>query len=354
MKKIFLVIFGLIMALTSLASFAQTTSTSPVSRAMAQLQALKQTEPEKRSNQAMQELISDLVRLSEKDHNQFLFSVLKMYEKDFSDRNFLIELILKWENAGSEKTRDFMPASAWYHAANVTVAVLGALTVRKMVKGTFITAPLNKTPNAPTINLRLREFLEQKITRLNLGRLATKANLISNASGASTFVGLMLLMDEQFYDALIQGLHQHVGAENIEFFQILYSKKIPPYELWQMIDVMILCENHNRLIEISGQVETQEKTTLNAYLEEINTRITPNLESIASNAVNEERKNRLMQDGLKTRKDKQLQFALKNIETKAENPFAQRILMCDQTSMMHTMSNKEHLKFVIESKIKDQ
>ena len=354
MKKLFIILFTLVIAFTSLASLAQD-STSPIARVQQQLEELKQTDASERPKQAFQELIADLVRLNEKDHNQFLFSLLKNYEKDFKNRDFLIEVVVGWEKEGRTKTRDYAPASNWMHAANLSLGLLGALTIRKMVKAQFITAPLNQTATvAQTTSPRLRDFLEQKIAKLNLPRLATKANLISNTSGAATFVGLILLMDEQFYDAVIHGLYDHLGPDSLEFFKMFYTTKIPPYELWQTIDAMIVCENHNRLVEVAQSIENQDKAQLKASLEEINNQIIPNLESLAESVINKKRMNTLMVDGLKPKTNVQLQFALKNIETKEANPFAERVLVCDQTAISHTLSNIEHFKFFIESKLKDQ
>ncbi len=374
MKKLTSFLFSFVIAFTSsmgsVANAEEITintptqwSVSPITRVMFKFQTLKEIEKEQRSKQAFKELINDLTQLNEKDHNQALFSILRVGESDIDNRDFIIEVLSNWEQEGSAKAKQFAPASGWYHAVNLSVAALGALTIRRMVKGGFVTPVLDRTvaPQTATINQRLRGFLEQKIAKLNLGRLATKANLIANASAGASFLGFVLMMDTQFYDAIIHNLYDLVGPENIEFFQIFYSTKLPPLGLWLMVENIILCENHSRVVEISNSPEFQkdvlqeeDKTKLKGYLTEINEQINPNLDSISSNIINKNKANAFMLDGLRTKADKQLQYSIKDNKTKANNPYADRVLMCDQTAMIHTKSNINHIKAVIEAKLSDQ
>ena len=333
----------------------------PVVRAALMFNSLKRMKAEDRPKEAMTLLAKTMADLNEKDHNKVLFELLSLYQKDFDNRDFIIEVLTLWEEAGKYKTEFYAPPSGWYHTFNIIMTTLGALTAYRMIKNRFITPPLKPVYVPNQMNSKLRNFLDEKIAKVNLRALTSKANLLAGAGSFTTSLGMLLILHQQFYDAVMQGLAEHFGPEEMDFMQALHSTKIPPNELWQMVDVAILCENHGRLVEISKSPEitktetlvSQERIHLMTLLEEINEHIEPNLESIRSNIVNKKKANQLMLDGMEPKNNKQLQFAIKNTNVKDQRAkkYGDKVLMCDQTSLEHTLNHIKQLKSVMEEKI---
>lgn len=360
MKHLFVLTLSLSLVFSSLPTWAQ--SASPVVRALESLETIKLIEDKEQSIQAINELISDVKRMNEKDHNQFLFAVLGLYEKEWKDNDFYIKFITLWEDKSDQKARAYIPPSAWSQGAGIAVAALGGILAHRMVKGFFTTPPLQSAAGSTTkMNSKLRNYLEQKFANF---RLNPKMHWVSGTSGMATFVGLSVLieLDPSTYDAFLHGLLDTVGPENIEYFQFLYSLKIPPMELWQVMDTMILCENHNRLTEISqsreimrqGNLSDADKQALTAYLADIDDNIGPRLESLRDNLVNSKNNNRMMRDGYRPKTDKQFQFVQKDtgIRSPEAKKITDRVLMCDQISLQFALLNRDQLRSHIQDKLK--
>ena len=330
----------------------------PLQKALNLFHSLKNLPDQKRSAAHLKRLTEALVTLDEQSHNQALFHILNVYEKEKENRNFVINILTVWEQNSSAKTATYAPASWWYHSLTLGMSVLGGIAAKRMIQSYMFKSSPGMTrqilETEQKLNPKVVGALEKRFAQMNLGKYATKANMAGGLVG----LGIALMMDDDFNNFFFMDLLQ---ADKIPVLEMLVSSKIPPLQLWFLMDVMILCEAHSRVVAISHSNEVQsespdnyDKIILGNYLTELQQHILPNLLSISTNVVNTENLNRLMVDGVRIQKDVQLRFAIKDTNRKSENKakyFTDRVLSCDQTSLKHTLQNIEHLEFHIKNKL---
>ena len=236
----------------------------------------KDTNKDKKKEQTInlqipQQLFNQTLRLmldlKPREHNELLFTLLEQYKRDLAHREILSVLLGTWDKVLNKSYSMNNPRSGWSYVAEGTMYVLFAMMTASVVKGFFV-RPVSSAIKPPTplknslsTSERIQQIPDRMLTysRRKLADMTSRVGLTGGVAGFGLSFGLALFLDDNFR-GIIYGLAQ--DSLPLWFQEYLFLSKIPPAEMTQLLNLMLICRDDRQLHAIRFYPEIAEDQPL--------------------------------------------------------------------------------------------
>lgn len=309
---------------------------------------IKRANPELLTEKSLDSFTKALKTLQPRDHNELLFRVLGDYEKDLQHREAISKVLATWQKATGLPVPEYSAPNGWDYIVDGTLTAMLGIMAFAMVKGGFIqpvkTLLKSEAKDGQKFSQRLSNFAREKGANM-----LSKPVLVATAVSTGVMLGADLILDENLRMILYEA-----GGEDllpIWFQEWIYLKRIAPAELLKLVETKIVCTNHLRLWQINYEDEMTTKETdltiaqkekLNAFKEEIEKQIKPNLISLAKSYT--ARSNPLMKPGMRPEESKEYQYLQRDMNVKslgASTTWMEKYPNCKQITIEKAVSDAD-------------